>query len=427
MNQTNITKTMALGLLAVVAVTVSAQAQESSGNLLLRKLVEKGVLTQKEADDLRAEAQRDAEQQYTMWQVAPDLPSWVQKLSMKGDFRLRFENFNSAGGGGTKPARERFRYRLRYGIGATMNEDWMVGFRLASGSTGDPISTNETLDDDGANDAATIDLAYAAWTPMESLTLSFGKIPNPMGYDTAIMDVDYTPEGIGLAYTHDLAADHTFGLNAMATILDESSSDSSDAYAGFVRGYLSSSLGAKVSSTVGLSTYNIFNKEAAAESHNNRGNTGGNAPTHNFNPIIADAALTYRLDSFPGYAGVFPIKVGGSFVHNPDASEKNDGYIVGLTFGKAKKSGTWEIGWQYRELQADSIYDNWTDSGFGAYGVGADANEYRAGTDARGHVIRAKYQISDNTQLSAKVFRTEAITTNAHHTTRGQIDLIWKF
>ena len=427
MNKTNITKTIALWLLAVVAATGSAQAQESGGNLLLRKLVEKGVLTQKEADDLQAEAQRESEQQFTMWQAAPNLPSWVRKLSMKGDFRMRFENFNSAGGGGSKPARERFRYRMRYGIAATLNDDWMVGFRLASGSTGDPISSNETLDDDGANDTATIDLAYAAWTPMESLTLSFGKIPNPMGYDTVIMDGDYTPEGIGLAYSHDLAAGHAVGLNAMALVMDESSGDSSDAYAGFVRGYLDSSLGTKVSSTVGLSTYNIFNKEAAAESHNNRGNTGGNAPTHNFNPIIADASLTYKLDSFPGYAGAFPIKVGGTFVHNPGASEKNDGYMIGLTFGEAKQPGSWEIGWQYRELQADSIYDNWSDSDFGAYGVGADANEYRAGTDARGHVFLAKYQISGGMQFSATVLRTQAITTNAHHTTRGQLDLIWKF
>ena len=84
---------MALGLLAGVAATGSVQAQEDGGNLLLRKLVEKGVLTQKEADELLVESRREAKQQYTMWQAAPDLPSWVQKLSMKGDLRFRFENF----------------------------------------------------------------------------------------------------------------------------------------------------------------------------------------------------------------------------------------------------------------------------------------------------------------------------------------------
>ena len=52
---------MVFGLLAGVAVTGSVQAQEAAGNLLLRKLVEKGVLTQEEADELLAESQREAE------------------------------------------------------------------------------------------------------------------------------------------------------------------------------------------------------------------------------------------------------------------------------------------------------------------------------------------------------------------------------
>ena len=416
-----ITKTLALGVLAGVGVT---DAQEARNDLLLRKLVEKGVLTQKEADQMKLEAERE---QYVLWQQAPDLPAWVDKMSMSGDLRLRYETFNSAGGGGTKPARERFRYRFRYGISATVNEDWLLGFRLASGGTGDPTSTNETMDDDGANDTLTIDRAYAAWTPADSLTLSFGKMPNPMGFDSAVMDGDYTPEGIGLQWSTGLAEDHILGINAMGIVVNESSTDSSDAYAGFLRSYLDSSLSDKLSSTVGLGMYNIFNKEAATDAGGQSGNTGGNAPTHNFNPIIADAALTYKLDSFPGYEGAFPIKMGGSYIHNPGASEKNNGYMAGITFGKAKAQGSWEIGWQYRELQADSLYDNWVDSDFGAYGVGADANSYKGGTDARGHLFKAKYQISSSMQFSATISRVQSITTNAHPSTRGQFDLIWKF
>jgi len=430
MNKRPINKIMAIGLLAGMAVTGSAQAQEAGGNLLLRKLVEKGVLTQKEADNLLAESQKEAQQQFTMWQAAPDLPSWVQKLSMKGDLRLRTEYFNSDGIAGGTPARERFRYRLRYGVAATLNDDWLVGFRLASGSTSNPISTNDTMDDDGANDALNIDQAYAAWTPSEAMKFTFGKMPNPLDLDNHVMDSDYTPEGLGFEYTRALGEKYTFGMNLGAITVAESSGDSSDAYAGLAQVTLDSKLNSKLSSHIGVATYSIFNKEAATNDHANRGNTSSsdsNPPTYNYNPVIIDAALTYNLDGFPMWEGSFPVKFGGTYINNPAVSEKNEGYLLGITLGKARKAGTWQFSWQYAEKQADSLYDNWTDSDFGAYGVGGDASSFKSGTDVRGHKVQFRYQILDSTSLSTTVYRTEAITTNGHESTRGQLDLIWKF
>ena len=420
---------MALGLLAGVAATGSVQAQEDGGNLLLRKLVEKGVLTQKEADELLVESRREAKQQYTMWQAAPDLPSWVQKLSMKGDLRFRFENFNSAGDGNTKPARERFRYRFRYGVAATLNDAWMVGFRLASGGTGNSVSTNETMDDDGGNDDLNIDQAYAAWTPYDEMKVTFGKMPNPLRLDDAVWDSDYTPEGVAFNYAYELAQNHKVGVALGGIIVDESGSDSSDAYAGLAQVTLDSTLTSKLSSYVGVATYNLFNKEAALEDGASymKGNTGGNAPTNNINPFIVDGALTYKLNSFPMYPGAFPISAGGTYINNPGADDNEEGYLVTVKFGKAKKVGTWEVGYQFRELQADSLYDNWVADDYGAYGVGGDSNAYNAGTDVRGHVVHFKYQLTDSMQCAARVMRTEAITTDSHETTRGQFDLIWKF
>ncbi len=419
---------MALGLLAGVAATGSVQAQEDGGNLLLRKLVEKGVLTQKEADELLVESRREAKQQYTMWQAAPDLPSWVQKLSMKGDLRFRFENFNSAGDGGAKPARERFRYRFRYGVAATLNDAWMVGFRLASGGTGNSVSTNETMDDDGGNDDLNIDQAYAAWTPYDEIKVTFGKMPNPLRLDDAVWDSDYTPEGVAFNYAYELSQNHKVGVALGGIVVQESGSDSSDAYAGLAQVTLDSTLTSKLSSYVGVATYNLFNKEAASgDAGGNKGNTGGNGPTNNINPFIIDGALTYKLDSFPMYPGAFPISAGGTYINNPGADDKEEGYLMTVKFGKAKKVGTWEVGYQFRELQADSLYDNWVADDYGAYGVGGVSNDYKGGTDVRGHVVHVKYQLTDSMQCAARVMRTEAITTDSHETTRGQFDLIWKF
>ena len=420
---------MILGLLVGLATVGNTNAQQSQSDLLLKKLVEKGVLTQKEAEQMRAEAERE---QYTLWQQASDLPAWVTKMSMKGDLRLRTELLNSAGVYGAKPSRERFRYRLRYGIVATLNEDWLVGFRLASGSTSNPTSTNETMDDDAANDSLTIDQAYVAWMPSEAIRLTFGKMVNPLDVDNHVMDSDYTPEGLGFNYTRALGENHTFGMNIGAIIVDESSDDSSDAYAGLAQVTLDSELSSKLSSHIGVSTYSIFNKEAAKEAHAHRGNTAtysGSDQTlsYNYNPVIIDAALTYNLDSFPMWEGSFPVKLGGTYINNPAVTAKNEAYLLGITFGKAKKSGTWQFSWQFVEKQADSLYDNWSDSDFGAYGVGGDANSYKSGTDVRGHKVQLKYQINDSTQFSTAVYRTESISTNANQSTRAQFDLIWKF
>ena len=436
MNKKTITRTMALGILAGVAATGGVQAQEDGGNLLLRKLVEKGVLTQKEADELLAESRQEAKQQYTLWQAAPDLPSWVQKLSMKGDLRFRFENFNSAGDGNTKPARERFRYRFRYGVAATLNDAWMVGFRLASGGTGNSVSTNETMDDDGGNDDLNIDQAYAAWTPYDDMKITFGKMPNPLRLDDAVWDSDYTPEGVAFSYAYELSQNHKVGVALGGIIVDESGSDSSDAYAGLAQVTLDSTLTSRVSSYFGVATYNLFNKEAAKElgASYMRGNTAtysGNPVTQvnnqNYNPYIFDGALTYQMDSFPAYQGTFPISFGGTYITNPTLDDEERGYLVTIKFGKAKKVGNWEMGYQFRELQADSLYDNWVADDYGAYGVGGDSNSYYAGTDVRGHVVHFKYQLTASMQCAARVMRTEALTTSSHETTRGQFDLIWKF
>ena len=416
MNRKTINKIMTLGLLAGVAVVGNAQEQESGGNLLLRKLVEKGVLTQKEADELLAESQREAEQQFTMWQAAPDLPSWVQKLSMKGDLRLRSDNISKNDDTGTAN-RMRWRYRLRYGVAATLNDEWMVGFRLASGGLDDAISTNQTLDDDGENDQLNIDQVYAKWTPNDSMTAIFGKMANTFSFDKAIIDGDYTPEGIAFNYERNLAENHSFGLGAAGWVIEEESAATKDGYALVLQATLDSTLSSTMSSHLGVGTYTFINTDAG---HTEDSKNGGNSATGQYNPIIIDGALTYK-------GSLVPIKLGASYITNPAVDQDDSGYLLGLTFNKAEKSGSWELGYQYRRLEADSLWDNWTESDFGAYGVGGTASSYKAGTDIKGHVIRGKYQINSAMQAVATAFLAESMNNKSDDATRIIVDVIFKF
>src|SRR3954463_16518883 len=98
---------LAAGVLATLALGATAHAQSSDA--FLDKLVEKGILNVKEANELRAEADKNFSSDYS---VKSGMPDWVDALKFNGDFRARFESFNS-----DNPAfvdRNRLRYRLRF-------------------------------------------------------------------------------------------------------------------------------------------------------------------------------------------------------------------------------------------------------------------------------------------------------------------------
>ena len=96
----------------------------------------------------------------------------------------------------------------------------------------------------------------------------------------------------------------------------------------------------------------------------------GSGLVNNYTPIIADASATYKLDSFPLYPGTFPIKLAGEYINNVGANQNNNnnqGYWVGVTFGKSGKKHAWDISYRYEYLEADAMYDQLVDDDNGAY------------------------------------------------------------
>src|SRR6266496_2532453 len=128
---------IAAGVAASALCSISTQAQ--SADALLDKLVEKGILTTKEANDLK----READQGFTKaYQVKSGMPDWVTSLKLNGDFRARYEgNYYESGEGPFAVQRDRFRYRLRLGAVATVKDNFEVGLRLASADAASGFST----------------------------------------------------------------------------------------------------------------------------------------------------------------------------------------------------------------------------------------------------------------------------------------------
>jgi hypothetical protein len=75
---------------------------------------------------------------------------------------------------------------------------------------------------------------------------------------------------------------------------------------------------------------------------------------------------------------------------------ENTGWLIGTKFGKAKNPGTWDVGYEYRDLEADAVVGVFTDSDF----IGG-------GTDGKGHKFSASYAIAKNATLGATYFMSQ--------------------
>ena len=437
----------------LVSLFVEGMVYAQSADALIEKLVEKGILTVKEANELREEADKNFTQAYT---VKSGLPEWVTALSFSGDFRGRYEGFY--GENSEFVDRDRFRYRLRFGATAVLRDHFEVGLRLTSGEEtedfgGDPISGNTSFSNNGSKKFIFLDLVYARWsvlnTPQWSAAMTFGKMENVFGGpSTMVFDRDYTPEGLAAQVVYTFSEHHKLSASAAGYVLDELSASSHDPYLLGTQLRWAGNWSETISTTLGLAVFSIGNADQLSNvsvPNGSRGNTRDEdgAPVAEFNPVYLDAGVTYTLERFPFYRGAFPVSVSADYLNNPAVSKGNEGYSVGVSFGRASKKGTWELAYRWLELQPDAWFEELPESDFGAYyqaqqanaGFGTSSNPlgrgYGPGTNVRGHWFRLAYAPFDSLTLGATGFLTELIDENppgsASGMTRIQIDAVWKF
>ena len=297
--------------MAGLAAVGSADAQ--SNESLLRKLVEKGIITEAEAAAVRAEnaaANNDA------------LPGWVETLNFKGDLRLRFDHTHDSPSNGTS-AEDRWRYRFRYGLTAQMQNGFTAGFRISTGADNDAGSTNQTFNGGHGRDSLFLDQAYVSWEK-ENLTLYGGKVPNfdKTGWllSKSLFDGDITPEGFEAHYEIGGLGFHggVYFLNGE----DDSSNSLDNLFMGQVTYGLS--LSDTTDLDLGLGMYTLEGN-GLTRTTKGKGNTAG----HGMSPVFVDAALNYSGLSQP-------VKLFGTWVNNQVADTDDTGYIAGIKYGKAK-------------------------------------------------------------------------------------------
>src|SRR5690349_696523 len=120
-----------------------------SADALINKLVEKGILTQKEGQDLLAETAPSTNLlSASKWK----LNDAIKNITLFGDVRFRYEHRSAqnfpAETGDPQSAyyRERFRYAVRLGLRGDLFDDFYYGLRLETSSN--PRSPWVTFGDD---------------------------------------------------------------------------------------------------------------------------------------------------------------------------------------------------------------------------------------------------------------------------------------
>jgi hypothetical protein len=181
-------------------------------------------------NEMREEIKRDvlAQARTERWGEPGALPSWLRRLTIDGDVRVRLQaedwdanNFHQSAYDSyaqqtaspawapdltnTTNGRTRLTLRARLGVTSDLAYGFKTGLRLSTGGSG-PVSTSQTLggaDGHESKYSLFVDRAWLQWTAFEpDLTLYAGRFANPfLGGDLAWPD-DLNFDGVATSYQY---------------------------------------------------------------------------------------------------------------------------------------------------------------------------------------------------------------------------------
>ena len=330
-------------------------AGAQSSDALINKLVDKGILTSQEADQLKKEA---AESETNLVSASKwRLSNAIKDIGLFGDLRFRYEyrgvdNPKSADlTTGDTYRRERFRYALRFGIRGDLYDNFYYGIRLETSTN--PRSPWVTFADDSNptpsaknSDGIYVGQVYLGWKPTDWYEMTVGRMPMPLYITPMIWDSDINPEGAFEKFKYspndklDLFAD--FGQFDYENVNPETgSSPSSDTF------LLAWQLGANVKFARDMSfkiapvIYNyVGNGNTNANNGVNlpftgQGNSVGLNPgvsgfplnaTYNENGIndllVLEIPAEYNVKIVNPTLGAFNLRLFGDFAYNLDGADR---------------------------------------------------------------------------------------------------------
>ncbi|PLW83272.1 hypothetical protein CWI75_07650 [Kineobactrum sediminis] len=313
---------------------------------------------------------------------------WAPGTTFSGDFRYRYEEIDVE----SRDIRSRHRLRARFGAVARLSNDVEIGLRLAAGSES-PVSGNTTLGSGGTSKDLYLDQAYAKWRPFNGAYVTAGKMKNnfyrPGGAGLA-WDSDYTPEGLAFGWS----GEQLF-INAAAIGLESDSRRDNHTFYYGLQGGARLPVGDTVSITAGAAYFDVP-VQGESSFFGDADDFFGNS----FNCTDADNCA-YLLDyeelelfaelTYSGFA--MPLNFYADYIRNLDADTYDTGWLAGARLGKASAAGSWQVGYQYEDVEADSVLALLRDSNVGG-----------GGSDIQGHKLFGSYAVARDWTVGFTVF-----------------------
>lgn len=318
-------------------------------------------------------------------QAADTVPDWVRGVRVSGDLRYRYDDIDV----GDADSRTRHRLRSRTALGVTLSPELDLGLRIAAGNES-PTSGNVTLGGGGSSKDLYLDRAWARWKPFSGAYLTLGKMANtfakPMG-SQLLWDSDYTPEGVAFGWSDE----RLFFNGAFHHLESDSNRDNRTTYWGVQGGTRLALAGdAELSTAISylhMPTSGKGSYYGAADDF--VGNSSDCATSASSSCVYAqdfEVLEWYATLNLP-VNGV-PVAVYADVAQNLDADRYDTGWLAGLRVGKAAAAGSWHLGYQYDDVEADAVF-----------GLLRDSDGANGGADIRGHRLYGVFAMDSRWQL----------------------------
>ncbi|HUK26575.1 MAG TPA: putative porin [Terriglobales bacterium] len=327
------------------------------------------------------------------------------RFRFSGDVRVRGEDFFQEG----VITRNRARIRVRFGLEGKLNESFVGGFALATGSLGDPTTTNETFTNNFDRKTIGLDRGYVTFNPTGAkwLSLTGGKFAFPWQRTSLTFDPDINPEGFNEKFSFDLNSPvlKTFTVQGIQLLYNEvSKGDDSFGLGGQVSGvvklgpltttpsfllldwrFVDALLNASTFATQaggegpGCSTGVLLPSTApcafAANGMTNATYQDASGKSHFLSGFeYADFILNNQIDTGSKRlplnlvleiednlkAASHPLSTSGAALASLGSQSK--GYLGEISLGQSKSKGDLQFGYSYWRLEQDAILASWAES-----------------------------------------------------------------
>ena len=409
-------------LLIATSLFFSVPAWASETDILLRKLVQKGILTEKEAQEVKEEVKQEAKQNQPVAPSSPKesavsgIPGWVKQTQWSGDLRLRFEDQLR------EPATDRVRerFRLRFGFITKPWDPLEIGVRLSTGATGDPVAPNQSFGSTFDKKPILIDRAYAKYTPWEWLTAVGGKMEIPFHtVSETVWDADVTPEGAALQLRAPGTGPVKLFGNFGAFQIAELNGDAGDPALFGAQGGAEIKLPFKISWKPSVGYYDFTAIQGTTTANVTNSPAGNTTVTEGAAAKFRDDFNLVALTSTLNLPPVFnqPVSLFGDWTRNEEAQEDGDAWLAGLEVGKVtEKLGSWKAFYFYKRLESDAVFGAITDSDFGG-----------GGTNDKGHRMGVQVGLNKWASLALTYTRTDEVEGTQNKVDTFQADANLKF